>query len=96
MWKYRTPPEEFSKENTREEEIQTVANLSQGNVNERDRADDIHRNDKRIIDDSQTCHRYEERCQPDGKMIVGQAQASEIVFRDPHDSTGRAQDRADN
>ena len=95
MWKYRTSPEEFSKENTREEEIQTVADLSQWDVKKRDCTDDIHWDDKRIIDDSQACHRYEERCQPDGEMIVGQAQASQVVFRDSHDSACRAQECAD-
>lgn len=76
MWKYRTSPKKLAKENTCEEEIQTVADLSQGDVDECDRTDEIHRDDERIIDNSQTCHRYKERCQPDGKMIVGQAQAS--------------------
>src|SRR6266540_1716033 len=93
--KYRTSPEEFAKENTREEEIQTVADLSQRDIDECDRADDIHRDDERIIDNSQTCHRYKERCQPDGKMIVWQAQAPQVMFCDSHDSTRCAQGRTD-
>ena len=92
MGKYRASPKEFSEEEAREEKIQTVADLSQWNINERERGDDIHGNDKRFIQDSQACGRDKERRQPDREMIIWQAEASQIVFSDSHDSACCAQE----
>ena len=59
MREYRASPEELSEEQTREEEIQAVADLPERDVNKRDRADNIHGDHKCFIEDSQTCYCYE-------------------------------------
>ena len=53
MWEYRASPEELPKEETREEEIQTVTDLPEGDIHKRERADNIHGDHERFIEHSQ-------------------------------------------
>ena len=72
MRKYRAASKELSEERAREEEIQTVPDFAQRDINECDRRNDIHWNSHRFVQDAESGYRYKECCQPDGEMIVGQ------------------------